>query len=496
MSEKKEVSTTYTTATGQPVDDDLNTKTAGPFGPALLNDFHLLDKIAHFDRERIPERVVHAKGAGAYGYFEVTHDVTQYCKAGVFSKVGKRTPVFTRFSTVGGEKGSADSARDPRGFAVKHYTDEGIWDMTGNNTPVFFIRDPIKFPDFIHTQKRHPQTNLPNADMFWDFMSLTPESMHQFMILFSDRGTPKSYRHMNGYTSHTFKWVNAKGEGFWIKLHYKTDQGIQNFTGPEADAMKGIDADNATRDLFDAIEREEFPSWSVKYQVMPEADAKNYRFNIFDVTKVWPHADYPLNDLGKLVLNKNPQNYFAETEQAAFSPGHVVPGIEVSPDKMLQARVFSYPDTHRHRLGVNHHQIPVNAPRCPVMNYQRDGAMSINGNQGSGPNYWPNSVDGTPHPAGSAAAESEVEVTGKTGKHTPTHPNYDGDDVDFVQPRSLFNNAMTEEERQNTMNNFAGHLSGAKEHIRKRTLGIFAKVDQKLHDGVAARIDKILKSKA
>ncbi|CAO3578049.1 unnamed protein product [Absidia cylindrospora] len=348
-----------TTSNGNPVENNQTSQTAGQWGPVLLQDFHLIDKLAHFDRERIPERVVHAKGAGAHGYFEVTHDVTGLSKAKFLSHIGKRTPVFTRFSTVGGEKGSADTARDPRGFAVKFYTEEGNWDMVGNNTPVFFIRDPSKFPDFIHTQKRNPQTNCGDPDAFWDFLSLVPESIHQVSILFSNRGTPDGYRYMNGYSSHTLKLVDAQGNFKYVKWHFKTDQGIKNFTAAEAGKLASEDPDYATRDLFQSIERGDAPSWSVYVQVMDPKDAKHYKFNPFDVTKVWSHKDYPLQPVGRMVLNRNPENYFAETEQAAFSPSHVVPGIDVSPDRMLQGRLFSYPDTHRHRLGTNYAQSPL-----------------------------------------------------------------------------------------------------------------------------------------
>ena len=391
---------TLTDSQGHPIDDNQNSITAGEYGPILLQDFHLIDKLAHFDRERIPERVVHAKGAGAHGYFEVTHDVTKYCKAKFLDTIGKRTPIITRFSTVGGEKGSADTERDPRGFAVKFYTEEGNWDMVGNNTPVFFIRDPVKFPDFIHTQKRNPQTNCKDANMFWDFLSLTPESAHQVTILFSDRGTPYGYRHMNGYGSHTFRWVNEQGEVFYVKWHFKTDAGIKNFTGPEADKMKSIDADFATAELFNHIQEGNAATWSMFAQIMPEKDAATYKWNIFDITKVWPHEDYPLIPVGKLVLNRNVQNYFAEMEQVAFSPGHVVPGVEPSADKMLQGRLFSYPDTHRHRLGANYDQIPVNCPyRVKLVHGQRDGPMSINGNQGATKNYEPSSFRPVANPA-------------------------------------------------------------------------------------------------
>nr|AZL94531.1 catalase [Nephromyces sp. MMRI] len=387
-----------TSSSGNPVDDNQNSITAGEYGPVLISDFNLIDKLAHFDRERIPERVVHAKGAGAYGYFEVTHDITKYCKAKIFDSVGKKTDLFLRFSTVGGEKGSADTARDPRGFAIKFYTEEGNWDMVGNNTPVFFIRDPIKFPDFIHTQKRHPATNLPNHDMFWDFLSLVPESVHQVTILFSNRGTPDGYRHMNGYSSHTFKFVNSEGEVYLCKMHFKTDQGNKQFTAEQAKQMASEDPDYATRDLYNAIAEGNFPSWTFYVQIMPEEDAASYRFNVYDVTKVWPHKDYPLIPVGKVVLNRNPENYFAEVEQAAFAPAHLVPGIEPSEDKMLQGRLFSYADTHRHRLGGNYDQIPVNrAKNANRMDYyNRDGFMSVMGNYGGMPNYEPNSISGTP----------------------------------------------------------------------------------------------------
>ncbi|MBU1637220.1 catalase, partial [bacterium] len=343
-----------TTSQGMPVDNDLNSITAGEKGPGLIQDVHLLDKLAHFDRERIPERVVHAKGAGAFGYFEVTHDMSKYTRAAFLSKIGKKTELFARFSTVGGEKGSADAERDPRGFAVKFYTEEGNYDFVGNNTPVFFIRDAMKFPDFIHTQKRNPETNLKDADMFWDFLSLTPESVHQVTVLFSDRGTPKSYRHMNGYSGHTFMWYNKKGEYWWVKIHFKTDQKIATLTREEAGKLMSSDPDHATRDLFNSIKEGNPPSWTVYAQIMNPEEAKSYRFDPFDITKVWPHKDYPLQPFGKMVLDRNSKNYFADVEQAAFSPGNFVPGIAASPDKMLQGRLFSYHDTARHRLGANY----------------------------------------------------------------------------------------------------------------------------------------------
>ena len=381
-----------TTSIGHPVADNQNSLTAGEYGPILISDFHLLDKLSRFDRERIPERVVHAKGSGAHGYFEVTHDVTKYCKADFLNTLGKKTPIFTRFSTVGGERGTSDSDRDPRGFAVKFYTEHGNFDMVGNNTPIFFIRDPIKFPDFIHTQKRNPQTNCKDPDMFWDFLSLTPESVHQVTILFSDRGTPYGYRHMHGYGSHTYVWVNAQGEQFYVKWHFRTQTGVRNWTAAESDEMRNKDPDFAQRDLFESIQSGKQVTWIWEAQIMPAADAENYKWNVFDVTKVWPHTDYPRQPIGRMVLNRNPENYHAEVEQSAFAPAHTVPGIEPSFDKMLQGRLFSYNDTHRHRLGANHNQIPINCPyRTRIHNGERDGPMRVDGNQGSKPNYEPNS---------------------------------------------------------------------------------------------------------
>jgi catalase len=461
----------FTTASGMPVDDDQNTVTAGPHGPALMQDVHLMEKLAHFNRERIPERVVHAKGAGAHGFFECTADMSRYTRAKFLSRAGKKTEVFVRFSTVGGEKGSADAARDPRGFAVKFYTEEGNYDMTGNNTPVFFIRDPLKFPDFIHTQKRDPATNAPNPDMFWDFLSLTPESIHQVTILFSDRGTPRSYRHMNGYSSHTYKWYNAKGDYWWVQYHFKTEQGIQNFTREEALRMAGQDPDHATRDLYEAIAKGDFPSWRVSVQIMPPEEARAYRWNIFDITKVWPHADYPLIDIGRMVLNRNPRNYFAEVEQAAFCPGNFVPGIAASPDKMLQARLISYHDAHLHRLGPNYQLLPVNAPKaCQATNYQRDGFMRLDDNGGGGPNYWPNSMGG-PRPDPSVA-EPPIDLEGQAARH----PQELTDD-DFFQPGELYRRVMTETDREHLVGNIVAHLGRAQKRIQLRQTALFYKAD-------------------
>lgn len=460
-----------TMASGMPVDDDQNTMTAGPKGPALMQDVHLMEKLAHFNRERIPERVVHAKGAGAYGVFECTADMSKYTRAKFLGKAGKKTDVFARFSTVGGEKGSADTARDPRGFAIKFYTEEGNYDMTGNNTPVFFIRDPLKFPDFIHTQKRQPATNAPDPDMFWDFLSLTPESIHQVTILFSDRGTPDGYRHMNGYSSHTFKWYNAKGETSWVQYHFKTEQGNKTFTRQEAAKLAGENPDYATCDLRDAIEKGDYPSWKVCVQIMPAKDAAAYRWNINDITKVWPHADYPLIEIGRMTLNRNPDNYFAEVEQAAFSPGNFVPGIAASPDKMLQARVISYHDAHLYRLGTNYQLLPVNAPKAAqAHNYQRDGYMRLDDNGKGRPNYWPNSMGGPAPDAG--FAEPPIELDGVAARH----PQELTDD-DFFQPGELYRHVMSETDRKHLVGNIVAHLSGAQKRIQLRQTALFFKAD-------------------
>ncbi len=469
---------TYTTEFGIPIGDDQNSLTAGRSGPLLMQGTHLLEKLSHFNRERIPERVVHAKGAGAYGYFEVTADVRRYTKAAFLSEVGKKTEVFVRFSTVGGEKGSADAERDPRGFAVKFYTEEGNYDMTGNNTPVFFIRDPLKFPDFIHTQKRHPKTNLKDANMFWDFLSLTPESVHQVTILFSDRGIPKSYRFMNGYGSHTFKWYNNQGEYVWVKYHFKTEQGIENLTREEAAVLKGKDPDHATRDLYEAIERGETPSWRVEVQIMTPEQAKKYRFDPFDVTKVWFHADVPTIPIGRMVLTRNPENYFAETEQAAFSPSNFVPGIAASPDKMLQGRLFAYHDAHLHRLGPNYHLLPVNRPKTAIHTYQRDGAMRCDDNGGSSPNYYPNSFGG-PEPVNDKV-EPKFEVSGMAGHHA-----YEITEDDYFQAGELYRRVMTDEERDRLIGNITSHLCDAKKRIQLRQAAVFYKAEAEYGTRVA-----------
>ena len=467
-----------TTDTGKPVGDNQNSLTVGPRGPVVFEDVLLFEKMAHFNRERIPERVVHAKGSGAYGYFECTSkEISSYTTAKLFSQVGKKTPTFLRFSTVGGEKGSADTERDPRGFALKFYTEEGNWDMTGNNTPVFFIRDPLKFGDFIHTQKRDPQTNLKSPTMMWDFWSLSPESLHQVTILFSDRGTPDGYRHMNGYSSHTFSLINEKNELFYVKWHFKTKQGIKNFTGDKAGEMRGIDPDYSQRDLFEAIERKECPKWRVCVQIMPEKNAETYHINPFDLTKVWPHKDYPLHEVGELVLDRNPQNYFAEVEQAAFEPRNVAPGMGFSPDKMLQARLISYPDAHRYRLGVNYDSLPVNKPQCPVHSYNKDGAMRYDGNGGPLVNYEPNSFGGPTQDK--RYVERPKPVSGTVARH-----DHRSDADYYTQPGNLFR-LMPADAKERLIGNIVGSMKGIPLHIQELQVQHFYKADPAYGTGVA-----------
>jgi catalase len=466
-----------TTASGAPVSDNQNSVTAGPRGPVLLQDFHLLEKLAHFNRERIPERVVHAKGAGAYGTFTITSDITQYSKAKVFSEVGKQTEVFLRFSTVGGEKGSADSARDPRGFAVKFYTEDGNWDLVGNNTPIFFIRDPLKFPDFIHTQKRDPQTNLKSATMMWDFWSLSPESLHQVTILFSDRGTPDGYRFMNGYGSHTYSLINANNERVWVKFHIKTMQGIRNLAADTAVKLAGDNPDYATQDLFYAIEQGDFPRWRVSIQVMTDEQAEQFPHNPFDLTKVWPHGDFPLIEVGILELNRNPQNYFEEVEQSAFGPANIVDGIGFSPDKMLQGRIMAYNDAHRYRLGGNYQSLPVNRAHAPINNYQRDGYMRSDGNGGVGPNYEPNSFGGPQqNPAYS-------EIPFPTDGLGARYDHREGND-DYSQAGDLFR-LLTDDERARLIENIVDAMQGVPTFIQERQIAHFYKADPAYGEGVA-----------
>ena len=456
-----------TTASGRPYSENENTQTVGPRGPVLLQDYILHEKMAHFNRERIPERVVHAKGSAAFGTFTVTHDITKYTKAKIFSEVGKQTDMLLRFSTVGGEKGSADTERDPRGFALKFYTEDGNWDLVGNNTPVFFIKDAKKFGDFIHTQKRDPQTNLKSPTMMWDFWSLNPESLHQVLILMSDRGTPNGYRHMHGFGSHTFSFINTQNERFYVKFHFLTQQGIKNFTDAEAADMKSKDLDFAQRDLFENIKEGNFPKWDMKIQVMTDEESRNYHINPFDVTKIWPHGDYPLIDVGFFELNRNPDNYFAQVEQAAFAPAHVVDGIGYSPDKMLQGRLLSYPDAQRYRLGANYEQIPVN--RCPFMvnNYQRDGQMRIDGNGGSAPNYFPNSFDNIQVDDSYKEPAWELE----SNRADWYDRNAENENDHYTQPGNLFR-LMDEQAKKNTISNIVGAMSGIEGSMRDKIVNL------------------------
>ncbi|AWX15473.1 catalase [Mergibacter septicus] len=469
-------SATLTTAAGSPVIDNDNTMSAGAKGPLLLQDVWFQEKLAHFARERIPERVVHAKGSAAFGTFTVTNDISAYTKAAVFSEVGKQTEVLLRFSTVAGERGAADAERDVRGFSLKFYTEQGNWDLVGNNTPVFFIRDPLKFPDFIHTQKRDPKTNLRNADAAWDFWSKHPESLHQIMILFSDRGIPTDYRHMNGYGSHTYSFINANNERFWVKFHFKNQQGHRHYTNEEAAKVVGQNRESAQEDLFNAIEQGDYPRWEVKVQIMPEADAAKHNYS-FDLTKVWPHKDYPLIDVGILELNRNPANYFAEVEQAAFAPSNIVPGIGFSPDRMLQGRLFSYQDAQRYRLGVNHHQIPVNAPKCPYHTTHRDGAMRVDYNGGEHPNYAPNRFN--------TYVPTHDQVPALTLEREAAHFNFRDYDTDYYsQPAALYN-LFNDEQKARTAANFAASLADVKDQNTVQTqLAHFEKVDPRLANDI------------
>jgi len=478
---------TLTTEAGAPVTDNQHSQTAGPTGPVLLQDHHLIEKLARFNRERIPERVVHAVGTGAYGYLEVTSpEVPRWTKMKVFSAAGKRTPVFLRFSTVAGSRGAPDTARDPRGFALKVYGEDGNWDLVGNNTPTFFLRDGIKFPDFIHSQKPDPFTNRQEPDNVWDFFARSPEATHQFTWLFGDRGIPASLRHMDGFGSHTFQWVNADGERFWVKFHFKTDQGIRCLTSAEAAVVGGKDPAYLHKDLYDAIGRGDFPSWTLKVQVMPAAAAATYRYDPFDLTKVWPYRDYPLIPVGRLVLDRVPDNHFAEVEQAAFDPGNFVPGIGPSPDRMLQARLFAYGDAHRYRLGVNHTRLPVNVPKGLAggpRNYGRDGAMRFDDNGGRSSNYEPN---GTGGPAQTGAAyDLGYEVSGLVGVHAPVRH---AEDDDFVQAGALYR-VMDPEARTRLVENLADSLAQvSREEVVARSIEHFRKADPEYGSRVEAAV--------
>ncbi len=472
----------HTTTAGSPIADNQNSQTAGPRGPVLMQDWQLIEKLAHQNRERIPERVVHAKGWGAYGTFTVTHDISRYTRAAIFSEVGKKTELITRFSTVAGELGAADAERDVRGFAVKFYTEEGNWDLVGNNTPVFFIRDPLKFPDFIHTQKRHPRTNLRSNTAAWDFWSLSPESLHQITILMSDRGLPTDVRHINGYGSHTFSFWNNDGERFWVKFHFKTQQGHQHWTNEEAEGVVGKTRESTQEDLFGAIEKGDFPKWTLYMQVMPEADAEKTPYNPFDLTKVWPHSDYPLIEVGEMELNRNPDNYFSEIENVAMSPSNVVPGIGFSPDKMLQARIFSYADAHRYRLGTHYESLPVNAPKCPVHHYHKDGAMRFTPNNPNPDAYYePNSFNGPV--ANPEVAEPPLKISGDAARYD----HREGND-DFGQPRALWR-LFDDAQKHRLYSNIAAAMAGVPDEIINRQLALFDQIDPAYGQGVRQALD-------
>jgi catalase len=485
MSQKRPPTTT--TDTGNPVPSDAHSLTVGPGGPTVLHDAAVVQKMQHFNRERVPERVVHAKGSGAHGFFEVTEDVRQWTNAAFLSRVGKRTPMFARFSTVAGELGSPDTVRDPRGFALKFYTEEGNYDLVGNNTPVFFIRDASQFSDFIHSQKRLPDTGIRSNDMQWDFWTLTPASAHQVTVLMSDRGTPRTLRHMNGYSSHTYSWVNADGERFWVKYHFKTVQGVENFTLAEAAAMAGEDPDFHRRDLFDTLAAGEAAEWRLEMQIMPFEAAAEYRFNPFDLTKVWPHADYPPITVGRMVLDRNPANHFAEVEQAAFSPSSLVPGIGLSPDKMLMGRIFSYHDTHLHRIGANYEQLPINAPRSPVHAYSKDAAMTYR-HAGDQPVYAPNSYGGPVADPSKAPPNWWVEA-GEIGRYAY---QLHREDDDFGQPGTLYRDVLSPTERQHLVTNIIAHASaGVSAAVQSRVIDYWTSVDSELGARVATGLGRV-----
>ena len=469
-----------TTAAGVPVAHNNNVATAGPRGPMLLQDIWFLEKLAHFDREVIPERRMHAKGSGAYGTFTVTHDISRYTRAKIFSEPGKKTDLFLRFSTVAGERGAADAERDIRGFAIKFYTEEGNWDLVGNNTPVFYLRDPLNFPDLNHVVKRNPTCK-------WDFFSHLPESLHQLTIDFSDRGLPFSYRTMHGFGSHTFSFINSDNERFWVKFHLKSQQGIANLMDDEAKRLVADDRESSQRDLYNAIEQGNFPRWKFYVQIMPEAEASQVPYNPFDLTKVWPHGDYPLIEVGVLELNRNPENYFSEVEQVAMNPANVVPGISFSPDRMLQGRLFSYGDAHRYRLGVNHQQIPVNAPRCPFHNYHRDGAMRVDGNSGNGPTYEPNSF-------GVFQEQPDFSEPPLSVEGAAAHWDHREDTDYFSQPRKLYE-LLSDEEHQRMFARIADDMKDVPEFIQQRQIGLFSDVHPDYGAGVAAALRALKEAK-
>ena len=468
-----------TTNAGIPVADNQNSVTAGPRGPVLLQDFHLIEKLQAFNRERIPERVVHAKGSGAYGTFTVTHDISRYTRAKLFGAIGKETETFVRFSTVGGERGSADTERDPRGFAMRFYTEEGNWDLVGNNTPMFFIKDSIKFPDFIHTQKRDPKTNLKSPTMMWDFWSKAPESLHQVTMLFSDRGTPDGYRHMDGFGSHTFSLIDAAGKRVWVKWHLKTKQGVKNLSAAEAVRLCGSDPDYSQRDLFNAIARGDFPKWDVSVQMMTKEQAHQHPDNPFDITKIWSYKDFPRIPVGVLELNRNPENYHAEVEQAAFSPANVVPGLGFSPDKMLQGRLFGYHDAQLYRVGTNHQHLPVNKPRCPMHNFQRDGSMRFDGNAGGEQNYEAVNAGGVER---AAYGEPPLAISGVAARFDPR-----SEEDDFTQAGNLYR-LMLPDAKDRLTSNIAGAMGSVSDEIKQRQIGHFLKADPAYGRSVAEKL--------
>lgn len=476
-----------TTASGITVSDNQNSLSAGPRGPLLLQDFHLIEKLQHFNRERIPERVVHAKGSGAYGQFIVTNDIKKYTKAKIFEAIGKITEIFVRFSTVGGEKGSADTERDPRGFAIRFYTEEGNWDLVGNNTPMFFIKDPIKFPDFVHTQKRCPKSNLKSPEMMFDFWSKAPESLHQVTMLFSNRGTPDGYRHMDGFGSHTFSLINAEGSLYYVKWHLKTQQGIKNLTATRAAELAGIDPDYAQRDLFETIERGDFPKWKLMLQIATEKELLDWEkrtgWNPFDLTKVWPHADFPRLDVGMIELNKNPDNYYSHVEQVGFSPANLVPGMGYSPDKMLQGRLFAYHDAQLYRLGANHQQLSVNSPRCPVHNQQRDGLMALH-NGADNLNYDP-VISEQNYSSGKVSEEATIALSGEIGRY-----DFRNKEDDYTQAGNLFR-LLSTSEKIDLCNNLACPLSQVSPSVLKRQLYHFDQADKSYGQGVREALKNI-----
>ncbi|MCL9823072.1 catalase [Helicobacter colisuis] len=466
---------------GNIVADNQNSLSAGPKGPLLLQDYILLEKLAHQNRERIPERVVHAKGSGAYGELKITADISQFTKAKVLQK-GEVTPLFLRFSTVAGESGAADAERDVRGFAIKFYTKEGNWDLVGNNTPTFFIRDAYKFPDFIHTQKRDPRTNLRNANAAWDFWTLCPEALHQITILMSDRGIPASYRHMHGFGSHTYSLINDKGERFWVKFHFKTQQGIKNLTNKEAEEIIARDRESHQRDLYNSIEKGDFPKWTFQVQILPENEVDKLGFNPFDLTKVWPHSIVPLMDIGEMILNKNPQNYFNEVEQAAFSPSNIVPGIGFSPDKMLQGRIFSYPDAHRYRVGTNYHLLPINRARSEVNTYNVAGAMNFDEYKNKSAYYEPNSYDDSPK-EDKNYLEPDLNLEAAAQRYAPL------DDDFYTQPKALFD-IMNDSQKEQLFNNIASSMEGVEQKIIDKALMHFEKISKEYAEGVKKALSK------